>query len=87
MKLVMVEWVDSTFCQGWHDRDYTKEHEPSRITSAGILIYKDDNRMTIVQSVSDRHDAGDGITIPMCAVTRIRELKASGKEKAPNNEG
>ena len=74
MKLIMIEWTDSAFYQGWHDKSYCKDHKVSKITSVGILAHEDSIKRTIVQSVSDKCDAGDGITIPKCATRRVRYL-------------
>ena len=78
MKLVMVEWVDSAFCQGWMPKANAREHTYSKIVSVGILLCEDDSKITIMQSVSDKDDAGDGITIPKCSITRKRYLKVDG---------
>ena len=75
MKLVIVEWVDSAFMQGWMSKEHAKEHNYSRITSVGILLKETKDYITIVQSVSDKGDAGDDLTIPRCALERIRILR------------
>jgi hypothetical protein len=75
MKLVMIEWLDSAFCSGWVPKETAKRHTFSKITSVGILLHEDNEKVTIMQDMSDKDDAGDGITIPKVAVTRIRYLK------------
>ena len=75
MKLVMIEWVDSAFCQGWMSKDNARNHRESRIVTSGILLAEDDERVTIMQSLSDKDDAGDGITLPKCSIKRIRNPK------------
>ena len=74
MKLVLVEWVDSAFAQGWMHKDAIRNHRVSKIASAGILVNDTKEHITIVQSVSDKDDRGDGITIPRCSIKRIRHL-------------
>jgi len=78
MKMVMVEWVDSAFAQGWMDRSIAESHTESHITSVGILVYEDKTRLTIMQDMSNKNSVGDGITIPACSIKRIRQLKVGG---------
>jgi len=75
MELVLIEWIDSAFMQGWMLKDKVKEHTISRIASVGILIHEDAEKITIVQDVSNKDDAADGITIPKCCIKRIRKLR------------
>ncbi len=75
MKLVLIEWVDSAFAQGWMSKRAAKSHRFSKITSIGILLNDDSEKVTIMQSVSDKDDAGDGLTIPKCCIKRMRKLK------------
>ncbi len=74
MRISIIEWVDSAFCQGWMNRDNAKSHKESRIVTVGILLFEDDERVTVMQSLSDKNDAGDGITIPKCSIKRMRQL-------------
>ena len=57
------------------DKSVVKNHKPSHITSVGILVVDAEEHITIMQSVSDKNDVGDGITIPKCSITRVRTLK------------
>jgi len=75
MKLVLVEWVDSAFAQGWMDKSVAKTHKASNCTSIGILVHQDNDKITIVQSISDKDSVGDGITIPRVSIKRIRKLR------------
>ena len=75
MKLVLVEWVDSSFMQGWMHKSVIKNHSASKIASVGILANNTKDHVTIVQSMSNKDDRGDGITIPKCAISRIRYLR------------
>lgn len=75
MKIVVVEWVDSAFCQGWMSKERARGHQLSRICSIGILLHEDNEKITIVQDTSSDDDVGDGITIPKVSITRIRQLK------------
>ena len=75
MELVLVEWVDSAFLQGWMSKESIKKHEISKCTSVGILANETANHITVVQSMSDKQDFGDGISIPKICIKRIRKLK------------
>lgn len=80
MWLIMVEWTDSAFCQGWMEKSAVKNHRPSRITTVGILAEDAKEHITIMQSVSNKNDVGDGITIPKCSIIRVRTLKVRGNK-------
>ena len=75
MNLVLVEWADAAFMQGWGSKEHAQHHRESNIASVGILVHEDCDRVTIVQSLSDRDDFGDGITIPRVCIKRIRTLR------------
>ena len=75
MKIILIEWVDSAFMQGWMSREAAMMHTVSRITSVGILVCEDKDKITIVQGVSDKEDVGDGITIPRVSIKKMRTLK------------
>lgn len=75
MILVMVKWVDSAFAHGWTLKETARKHTVSAIVSVGILLHEDREKITIMQSVSDKDDAGDGITIPKCSIKKIWRLK------------
>ena len=75
MRICLIEWVDSSFAQGWMSMEYAKKHDVARVASVGILVYEDKDKITIMQDVSNKEDMGDGITIPKCSIKRIRRLK------------
>jgi len=79
VRLCLVEWVDSAFVQGWIDRKVAEGHKESNCVSVGILLYENDERITIVQDTSDSGNVGDGITIPKSCIKRIRYLKLMGE--------
>jgi len=75
MKLVMVEWVDSAFMQGWMERDAIKMLTLSPCVSIGLLVAENNKQITLVQSACmDKSQYGDGITIPKACIERIRYL-------------
>ena len=74
MKLVLVEWVDSSFAQGWMNKETISQHTVSSCVSSGILVAGNEEQITIVQSAG-KDQYGDGITIPKCSIKRIRQLE------------
>jgi len=75
MKMVLVEWVDSAFMQGWMLKEQALTHKFSHCTSIGFLVSEDKEQVTIVQSESDKDSVGDGLSIPKCSIKKIRNLK------------
>ena len=75
-RMVMIEWVDSTFAHGWMDRETLLAHTQSECVSCGLLMCDKKDSVTIIQSFSpDKKQVGDGITIPKCCIKRVRTLK------------
>jgi len=74
MKMVLIQWVDSVFVQGWRDLDSIKSHRVSDCVSIGILMNETKDWITIVQSKSDE-SYGDGITIPKVCIKQMWKLK------------
>ncbi len=78
MKLVLIQWVDSAFAQGWMSRESIDAHKLSKCISVGLLVAESDEQVTIMQSASvDKEQYGDGITIPKCSIKRMRQLKVA----------
>ena len=75
MKLVMVEWEDSAFINGWLSRQQAQDCDVSHCVSIGIVVRDDDNVVAISLGVSDNGNVCDGISIPKSCIKRIRELK------------
>jgi hypothetical protein len=74
MKIVMVEWTDSSFLFGWHNKQSLKEEHVSECCTVGILIKENNKEMTVCQSHSPENFA-TAIVIPKVNVKRIRTLK------------
>ncbi len=73
MKLVLVEWVDSSGYAGWHklgDNDVV-----SPCVSVGILVSEDDKQLVLSPSRSDCGNVLDTLAIPVCSIKRSRTLK------------
>jgi len=69
--IVMIEWVDSNSCGGWHSKEDVPEL--AIVCSVGIVVKSTANAVTITQSVSDSFH--NTITIPKCAIQRQRRLR------------
>jgi len=74
MRVIIVEWVDSAFLQGWMSRDDVKTHRISPCVSVGLLVNETRDQITIMQSAG-KEQYGDGLTIPRVCIKRMRTLK------------
>ncbi len=73
--LVLVEWVDSHVIAGWQTDEPAKE--PLLCRSVGWLIHNGKKVKTIAPHMSDEEvpqRCGE-MTIPTCAIRRIKRLK------------
>jgi len=73
MKVLKISWVDSTFHDGWQQKEIV-DCSLSTCETVGILIKEDKDSITIAQSESE-NSWGDRITIPKCCIKKVRELK------------
>jgi hypothetical protein len=82
LKLVLVEWVDSSAIYGWKALQDVEKEQNLEGRSVGWILHRSRKQITIVSSLTHENEEnvatqGSGIhTIPMCAVTRIRRLYA-----------
>lgn len=76
-KKVYIEWIDSMAIQGWnHESRMSDEYaEPSKIVSIGFLIKSTDKFVVISTSVSVNASCMDPLSIPKCAITKMKNLK------------
>ena len=74
---MLIEWVDSSGCSGWHHFD--EGDRISRCVSVGILKYEDDEQIILISSRSDYGNVADSIAIPKVSIKRIRRLRTEGK--------
>lgn len=82
MKLVLIEWIDSSSApDGWNRLDELKiSTKPIRCRSVGWLLHEGNDAKTLVAHISgesDQHNnaraCGD-MTIPNCAILKMRVL-------------
>ncbi len=72
MKIVLVEWADSTSSSGW---DTNFDLELSNCTTVGQLVVKDKEKIVVVQSISDGAHCDGRFAIPRSCIKSIKELK------------
>lgn len=73
MKLIEIEWVDSTSSTGWeHDTDL----ELSTCKTVGYMTRKTKDKIVLAQSVSDSGNVGNKFAISKGCITAIKELKS-----------
>jgi len=73
MKLVLVQWEDSTFSPtGWHSKD--EYYCIGTNTTAGILRYEDDKQVIIGQSINKEQSANE-TAILKSTIRRMWKLK------------
>ncbi len=76
MKLVLVEWVDSASCSGWH-RLNSEIDCISECIAVGLLCHEDEKQVVITYSRSDTGNIAETLTIPKCSIKRMRQLKVA----------
>ena len=76
-QLAYVEWVDSAAIQGWqHESEVSREdYEPSVIKSVGFIVSESKKHITITTSISDTDCCMDPLTIPKCAVVKLKKVR------------
>ena len=72
-KAAYVEWIDSCSNRGWgmFNKD---EDRPIVIRSVGILVYNRDH-VTLSTSIDPQGKIADPLSIPRCAIRRIKRIK------------
>ena len=71
-KLVKVEWVDSSFSEGWVDKD-TCDFGIAHISSAGYLVKEEKDFIALALNVGEQ--ISDVINIPRVSIQSIEELQ------------
>ena len=74
MKLVLVEWVDSASCSGWHRIDPETDCVCNCIAT-GLLCSEDEKQIVITYSRSDSGSVAETLSIPKCSIKRMRQLR------------
>ena len=75
MKIVMVEWVDSTMLGSrWHCEDEINQLDIGKCVAVGIVRKDDNNKLVLTQNQAVYKDGANLIAIPKPAITRMRRL-------------
>ena len=73
IKIAIIDWIDSSSRDEWHDTDIILE--PFVITSVGILVEKTQDYVTICRSRTET-DVHDGVLcVPRSAIEKIKILR------------
>lgn len=76
----VIEWIDSHGLTGWHGlKDL--DHSFIRITSIGLLVQQDDDKVVITTSVSEAGDVIDVLAIPRVAIVKMSKTKFTVAEE------
>lgn len=76
MKLVLVEWVDSTMLgQRWHCEDEIDQLDIGRCVAVGIVRRDDSDKLVITQNQDRYRDGANLIAIPKGCIKRMRQLR------------
>ena len=87
MKLVEIEWVDSSNAAGgtWHHKDDIDHGKNLSCRSVGWMLHDQKEYIVIVAHQSfgnadgSLRQVGGDMTIPRCAITKIRVIRKAGK--------
>ena len=71
---VYVEWIDSSFHQGWEIQPFGGES--SKIVSCGILVHFDEYGITIALGMSDNGNYHDQMKIPKCSIIKVKRISS-----------
>ena len=72
MKVILIEWLDSTSSSGW---DSAFDLELSNCKTVGFLVKKDKEKVVVIQSNSDNVHSDGRFAIPRSCIKSIRELE------------
>ena len=72
--IILIEWNDSHFTQGWRQDDCKKD-DVAHCRTVGILKEETNEKITIAFGDSDGGMIMETITIPKGCITKIKGLK------------
>lgn len=73
MKIVMVKWVDSNICHGWHGD--ANDCDVARSDDVGYLVNEDDEKIILSRGVSQYGLLNSPMAIPKGCIISIKELR------------
>ena len=76
LKVVAVDWLDATGATEWTTEAEAKLSTPALVTTVGVILVKDDQRIVIASTLGHGADraVGDVTTIPATWVKSIEPL-------------
>jgi hypothetical protein len=95
MKLLIVEWEDSSSFDGWNSLEYLREQNGMALLcrSVGWLVGRNSKTITLAGSLSGEKNPGcrvkgsGDISIPVKCVTRITEIRKPARRAARGRGG
>jgi len=72
MKIVVVEWADSTTSTGWEN---DPDLELCICETVGYLAKKTREKVVLIQSISDGNNVDNKFAIPRGCIKSIKELR------------
>ena len=73
-KVVKVEWEDSSTHVGWRRHSETRELDPMKCTSCGLLVKTQKGSIGISTTVAENQDKIDTVVIPRKCVKSIEQI-------------
>lgn len=73
--LVEVEWHDACGKSNWCDISEYEDHAPILCKTAGYLVSKTTDKITIALTQAENQDVNQAISIPAGWIRKIRTLK------------
>jgi hypothetical protein len=74
-RMVLVEWRDSCFDEGWKTQKRALRHSTSNCRTIGFLLKNKRDSVTVVESQSDTGHVDAVMAIPRGCITKITRLK------------
>ncbi len=81
MKVVRIDWIDSSYTEGWNTLDYWDNDTAKNVKSIGWEIKRTDQYIVIAAAIADEPEQACAvITIPMQSIVSIRYLAEEEEE-------
>lgn len=83
-EIVMIEWDDTSFSEGWHNAKCLKGHCPSQCRTVGHLLKSPTQRKpyyVVAATASEDDSVADTTQIPKSCVKKVRKLIIKRRKK------
>lgn len=74
-KIVVVDWMDSSFEHGWIDKSHVKKLKHASCRTVGFLVNNSKKNITLSMGYSDCNSCHDCISIPRVNIANLEVLK------------